>query len=64
MYHITITVLRAENGAEIRVRHRRPTSEVDIVLVWSQSGHYSPAGQYSVKNIDFLDNLGPHVPNN
>ena len=65
MYNITITVLRADNGAEIRVRHRRPISEVDIVLVWSQSGHYSPAGQYSAENVDFLYNLGPpHVPNN
>ena len=64
MYNITITVLRAENGAEIRVRHRRPISEVDIVLVWSQSGHYSPAGQYPVENIDFLFNLGLHVPSN
>ena len=53
MFNITITVLRAENSAEVRVRHRRPLAEVDIVLILTQSGHYSPAGQYSFSCIDF-----------
>ena len=45
IFNITTTVLRAENGVEVRVRHRRPLGEVDIVLILTQSGHYSPAGE-------------------
>ena len=61
LFNLTITVLRAENGVEIRVRHRRPISEVDVVLILSQSGHYSPAGQYLLSNIVFLYSLGSQV---
>ena len=61
LYNLTITVLRAENGVEVRVRHRRPIAEVDVVLVLSQSGHYSPAGQYLLDNISFLYSSGSQV---
>ena len=44
MFNLTITINRAENGAQIRVRHSRPIQEVDMVLLLSGSGHYSPAG--------------------
>ena len=63
MYNLTITVLRAENVAEVRVRHRRPIAEVDVVLVLCQSGHYSPADQYSLDSISFLYSSGSQASN-
>ena len=39
MFNLTITIIRAENGAQIR-----RIQEVDMVLLLSGSGHYSPAG--------------------
>ena len=44
MFNLTITVLRAETGLEVRVRHSRPLAETDVVLILTRSGHYSPAG--------------------
>ena len=44
MFNITITVIRAETGLEVRVRHNRPLVDTDIVLTVTNSGHYSPAG--------------------
>ena len=44
MFNVTITVIRAETGLEVKVRHNRPLVDADIVLTLTNSGHYSPAG--------------------
>ena len=44
MFNVTITVIRAETGLEVKVRHNRPPVDTDIVLTLTDSGHYSPAG--------------------
>ena len=44
MFNVTITVIRAETGLEVKVRHNRPLVDTDIVLTLTNSGHYSPAG--------------------
>ena len=45
LFHLTITVIWAESGTQTRVRHDRDLANVDIVLLLTQSGHYSPAGK-------------------
>ena len=46
IYKLTITVIRGDTGREERVCHNRELSEVDIVLVLTRRGHYSPAGKF------------------
>ena len=46
IYKLTITVIRGDTGREERVHHNRELSEVDIVLVLTGRGHYSPAGKF------------------
>ena len=47
LFNVTITVIRGDSGREDRVRHSRDLSQVDIVLLLAQRGHYSPAGNLS-----------------
>ena len=48
LFNVTITVTRAESATQTRVRHDRDLANVDIVLLLTQSGHYSPAGKLLV----------------
>ena len=44
MFNLTIKVIRAETGLEVKVRHNRPLVDTDIVLILKSSVHYNPAG--------------------
>ena len=46
-FRLTITVIWGDTRREERVRHNRELSEVDIILVLTRRGHYSPAGKFS-----------------
>ena len=47
IFRLTITVIWGDTGREERVCHNRELSEVDIILVLTRRGHYSPAGKFS-----------------
>jgi hypothetical protein len=53
-YNVLITVVLGNTDpvSELRIRHSRPLSEVDVVIVYDGVGHYSAVGK-SLHNVTY-----------